>query len=354
MDAENSIDGHGFVQGAAAPAHAARIGIDDEHACGRVTLSDAAAGNVPDAETYRRLQASFSRWGRAPITYCVTIRSTLPGLFATGYGAPPALSDATAARARLRDSYALTWVLDCFTKPTVSLIDGAVNGAGVGLSLYGTHRVAGAGYRFSVPGPSIGWFPDHGVAHVFSRLPDAIGTYLALTGDGIGRADAYRLGLLSQCIDADRFDAISRCLADADPVDPLLDDQHVEQGIGELEPMREAIARCFSAQEVDAIVARLLAETGVHADWARRTAADLRKTDPLALAITLRLLREARTLDLRETLLHDYRIASRLLSARSSGAGPPATDERALAALFAPLEDELPLLSRSQMQATGP
>ena len=38
------------------------------------------------------------------------------------------------ARRSLAAEYALNWPLDCFIKPTVSLIDGVVMGAGVGIT----------------------------------------------------------------------------------------------------------------------------------------------------------------------------------------------------------------------------
>src|SRR5207244_12634351 len=113
----------------------------------------------------------------------------------------------------LAAEYALNWLLDCFMKPTVSLIDGVVVGSGVGISLYGTHRVAGERYRFAMPETGIGLFPDDGVSWAFARMPDAIGMYLALTGRPIGRADAYRLGLVTHCIPADRFGEVRAGLA---------------------------------------------------------------------------------------------------------------------------------------------
>ena len=121
----------------------------------------------------------------------------------------------------LAEEYALNWQLECFFKPTVSLIDGVAMGSGVGISLYGTHRVAGERYRFAMPETGIGLFPDDGVSWAFARMPDAIGMYLALTGRSIGRADAYRLGLATHCIPAKRFGEIRAGLADADTVDPL-------------------------------------------------------------------------------------------------------------------------------------
>ena len=105
----------------------------------------------------------------------------------------------------LAAEYALNWALDRFVKPTVSLIDGMVMGGGVGISLYGTHRVAGERYRFAMPETGIGLFPDDGVSLCFARMPDEIGMYLALTGRRSAAADAYRLGLVTHCIPGREF-----------------------------------------------------------------------------------------------------------------------------------------------------
>src|SRR6185312_15309110 len=158
--------------------------------------------------------------------------------------------DAGEARRLLAAEYSLNWLLECFTKPTVSLIDGVVMGSGVGISLYGTHRVATERYRFAMPETAIGLFPDVGACWAFARMPDAIGMYLALTGRAIGRADAYRLGLVTHCISAASFGEIRAALEDADPVDPVLDTRHTDPGPGELDAMRTAIAWCFSAGSV--------------------------------------------------------------------------------------------------------
>ena len=86
-----------------------------------------------------------------------------------------------------------------------------------------------------MPETAIGLFPDVGAAWVLSRLPDAIGMYLGLTGRSIGRADAYALGLLTHCIPAQHFEEIKAALIDTWPVDPLLDERHVDPGPRELE-----------------------------------------------------------------------------------------------------------------------
>ena len=98
--------------------------------------------------------------------------------------------DMEAAEKALADEIALVWRAECFTKPTVALIDGAVIGGGNEISRFGTHRVAGENYRFAMPETGLGLFPNNGLAHTFARMPKDIGMYLALTGDSVGPADA--------------------------------------------------------------------------------------------------------------------------------------------------------------------
>src|SRR6185503_17863694 len=107
-------------------------------------------------------------------------------------------------------------------------------------------------------------------------------------GRAIGRADAYRLGLVTHCIPAARFGEIAAALSAADTVDPLLDDRHQDPGRGELEALRGAIARCFAADTVEGIVERLRAQRGVAAAWAEGVLEDLSRRSPTSLKITHR------------------------------------------------------------------
>jgi enoyl-CoA hydratase len=320
---------------------------------------------------------AFPRWARDPEIYAVVVSSASDRAFCAGGDVREITEWAKSRKAdavkSLAEEYALTWQLECFFKPTVSLIDGVAMGSGVGISLYGTHRVAGERYRFAMPETGIGLFPDDGVSWAFARMPDAIGMYLALTGRPIGRADAYRLGLVTHCIPADRFGEIRAGLAAADTVDPLLDDRHQDPGPGELEALRPAIARCFSDNTVEGIVDRLRSERGASAAWAQGVVEDLAARSPTSLKITHRHVQLARNLDLRATLIQDFRLACRCLEGEDLYEGvravlidrdrKPRWQPRRLQdvsgamveAYFAPLgAKELALPSRAKMQAFGP
>lgn len=298
-----------------------------------------------------RLSVAIPRWSKETITYCIIAEGGDP--FCLGWDMAALLGgDREDARACLGQSYALAWQLDCFTKPTIPLIDGEVAGAGVAFTLYGTHRVAGPRYRFAVPGLRQGWFPDHGLTQVLAQLPGEIGTYLALTGASIGPADAFALGLVTQCIPAEAFPGIVARLSDADPVDPILDGLHQVPGPGALAPLAGAIAHGFAADSVEAILERLRAITGEHAAWAAEAHAAIAAAPRLAAALTLRLLRDNRHCDLREALIRDYRVASRLLAQPAQGVASASVSAQAISNLIETLgDDDLRLATRAEMQA---
>lgn len=304
---------------ASAPAASAPAEITTRivGAAGRITLDRPRALNALTTAMRAEIAQALQAWTRDPQVYAVIVESANERAFCAGGDVREMVEW---GRARLDDAlnslaaeYALNWQLDCFTKPTVSLIDGVVMGSGVGISLYGTHRVAGERYRFAMPETGIGLFPDDGVSWAFARMPDHVGMYLALTGRAIGRADAYELGLATHCISSASFGEIRAALEDADPVDPVLDLRHVDPGPGELDALRPVIARCFSAGSVEEIIARLMSEQGEHREWAQGVIKDLTHNSPTSLKITFRHVRAARDLDLRATLEENYRIAVRCM-----------------------------------------
>lgn len=295
------------------------VTVDTRNAMGLITLTRAKALNAMTDAMRVDLIAAMPTFAANPDIYAVVLQSNSEKAFCAGVDVRELVAlgkaDRDAARASFAREYGLNWQLECFTKPTVSLIDGIVMGSGVGISLYGTHRVAGPRYKFAMPETAIGLFPDVGTAYVLSRLPSEIGTYLGLTGRAIGRADAIALGLATHAIAAEKFDAIRTGLADAQPIDQLLTEMVEDPGPSDLVDKAKVIAHCFSADSVVDIKSRLTDLAGEGAEWAARVRDDLDTKAPLSLAVTLRHLRRAKEWDLRQTLIMDYRLACRFLDA---------------------------------------
>lgn len=303
----------------AAEAVGEDITIETRGAAIIVTLDRPRALNALTTAMRRELDVRIPVIARDAENYAVVIKSGNTRAFSAGGDVRELVewgkTDRERARRAFHDEYQLNWKLECFCKPTVSLIDGMVMGSGVGLTLYNTHRVAASGYRFAMPETAIGLFPDVGVCHVLARLPGSIGMYLGLTGRSVGRAEAMHLGLVTHCIGPEEFAAIEAALTGAYPIDPELDARHADPGPGELEPYREVIARCFSAVTVEEIFARLAAVEGSPKPWAAAVLADLEKRSPLSLKLTHRHIRDSKSRDLRDTLVFDYRLACRCLDA---------------------------------------
>ena len=184
-----------------------------------------------------------------------------------------------------RAAYTHVWVLEKFIRPNVPLIDGLLSRRRHRHHAYGTHCVAGEGYRFGMPQVGIGFLPDIGGTYFLSRLENHFGLYLALTGREIGPADAYRLRLISHCIPAAHFHVIKDALSDNHPIDRLLDGLHRDPGEGELARLTPAIDRIFGSSSVEEILDRLDAERGQDEAWAKATAAEIRKKSPTSLKV---------------------------------------------------------------------
>lgn len=294
-------------------------------ALGLVTLARPEKRNALTIAARARLAENLPKYARNPIIYAVVIRSAVDGLFCAGGDvvemAALADRDMEAAEKALADEIMLVWLAECFTKPTISLIDGPVMGGGNGISRFGTHRIAGERYRFAMPETALGFIPNNGLAHTFARLPKDIGMYLALTGEALGPADAFHLGLATHCIPAAEFDAVIAGLADADPVDPILDGRHQDPGPAPILRLGDVITRTFNAGTVAEILARIERERGVHATWAEATRARLLERSPTALAVAHRLVREASSMQLRELLELEHALACRMMELPDIHAG---------------------------------
>ena len=221
-----------------------------------------------------------------------------------------------AALAYWRAEYALNALIKRYRKPYVSLIDGIVMGGGVGISIHGSHRVAGDGFAFAMPEVGIGFIPDVGASWFLPRLPGEFGLYCALTGERLGPADAVAAGIATQRVASARFSDLLAGLCGNVPVDALLGAFAEPSGEGPLAARRPVIDRLFASGSVEDILAALDAEAlgqGADAGFARAVAASIRLKSPTSLKITLAQLRRGRHLDFAECMRSEFRIASRLL-----------------------------------------
>jgi len=105
------------------------------------------------------------------------------------------------------NEFLLNYFLSTLTVPVISVWKGIVMGGGVGLSIYGSHRIATDNTMFAMPETSIGFFPDVGGSWFLSHLvkPKGLGLFLGMTGHRLKGADALHVGLATHYVSQSRI-----------------------------------------------------------------------------------------------------------------------------------------------------
>ncbi len=284
---------------------------------GVVVLDRPKALNALSLGMVRGLAAALDSWEHDPEVTRVVVKGAGGKAFCAG-GDIRSLHDLGKAGRHeealtfWREEYVLNVRIKTWPKPYVSLIDGIVMGGGVGVSLHGSHRVAGDRHLFAMPEVGIGFFPDVGAGYALPRLPGATGVWLALTGDRIRRADAVALGLATHAVASADMAALEDALIRGDDVDaalaavaaPVEDPPHVAH--------RDVIDRCFSAPSVTAIMQRL-EEAAASSPFAAEALATMRTRSPTSLRVTFEQMVRGRDASFAEAMRTEYRIVSRIL-----------------------------------------
>ena len=290
-------------------------------AAGLITLNRPHALNAVSLAMVRELTRQLAEWETDPAVTRVIVASRDPRAFSAG-GDVRALYDLgragrfDEALGYFREEYALNTHIKSYRKPYVALIDGIVMGGGVGISVHGSHRVAGDKFAFAMPEVGIGFFPDVGATWFLPRLPGRLGTYCALTGERLDGADAVVAGIATHRVPSARFPNLIESLCDADPVEESLAACTQSPARGAAAARRNAITALFEADQVEEILGALDAEgamQGPNAAFAAETAALMRTKSPTSLKLALAQMRRGATLDFAECMRTEFRIVSRVV-----------------------------------------
>lgn len=331
-------------------------------AAGIVTLNRPKALNALTHAMVRALRATLDVWAVDPSVTRVVIRGAGEKAFCAG-GDIRALHDlgqagrTDEALAFWRDEYALNVVIKRYPKPFVALIDGIVMGGGVGVSINGSHVVAGDRFAFAMPEVGIGFFPDVGATWFLPRMPGQIGAYVALTGARLRQADALATGLATHAVPSERFPELLTALAAPGAVDQTLMGFTGQPALAAgVTGHRGSIDRCFAVDAVEEVLARLDGDARALDHWCAETARTIRQKSPTSLKIALRQVRLGGAMTFEEAMETEWRIVSRIVRGADFYEGVraviidkdnaprwrPATlaevDEAAVARHFAPLD----------------
>jgi len=299
----------------------AEILFERRGAAGIVTLSRPKALNAVTHAMVLALRAQLDRWADDGAVTRVVIADAGDRAFSAG-GDIRALYDLGKAGRHdealqfWRDEYPLNAAIKNFRKPYVALIDGIAMGGGVGVSVHGSHRVAGDRFSFAMPEVGIGFFPDVGATWFLPRMPGELGTYCALTGERFSAADAVSAGIATHRISSSRFGEMLEALTGTISVDAVLAAFAEPAGQGPVVARRTTIDRLFAGDMVENIIAALDHEASsgrADAEWAQKTVATIRTKSPLSLKLALAQVRRGKGWDFGTCMRMEFRIVSRVI-----------------------------------------
>lgn len=270
-----------------------------EGRAGRIRLNRPKVLNALDFEMLTHIKAAVEEFENDPAVHLLLIDAPERGFCAGGdmrgvrsagmAGDMKAVDDFFAAE------YAMNQALADCPKPVVSLINGVCMGGGIGLSVYGSHRIASEKAMFAMPETAIGLFPDVGMSFFLPRMPGKIGMYLGLTGARLTGADAVHGGFATHFVPQEKFGSLEAALlADGFAVVPAFAAPLPEFSLAR---HRGVIDRAFGAASMPESIAVLAADPS---EFAQSALARLRENSPVSVYCTLEMIRQGAGRDLRD------------------------------------------------------
>lgn len=293
--------------------HSDDVLFERRDALGLITLNRAKALNALSHAMVKAIASQLEAWIADAEIKAVAIKSTSEKAFSAGGDIRELLPLGQNKDPRFIDfyvdEYRLNRMIATSPKPYIAFIDGIVMGGGAGVSINGSHRIAGEGMQFAMPEVGIGFFPDVGATYFLPRLKGYSGTYLGLTGDRIGANDCVNAGVATAKVAADQFETVFDRLANGEAIDDVLADLSTKPEEGVLDPLMPLIDRVFCLDSVDAIMMALEKDA---TDDALQILSTMRQKSPTSLKIALRQMRVGAKMSIEEALQTEFRIVHRI------------------------------------------
>ena len=283
---------------------------------GLITLNRPKALNALTLSMVREIHPQLKKWENDSSVKNILIKAEGEKAFCAG-GDIRALHDwgknnDEEAVGFYREEYILNQYIKRYPKPYISLVNGIVMGGGVGLSVHGSHRIAGENYSFAMPETGIGLFPDVGGSFFLPRLSFEAGTYLALTGNRIKAADAIFLGTATNFIKSENFSNLINDLSkeENDPKE-IINKYSVEPGESEFREISQFCNKIFKADTVEKIIENLTEE---NSDLSKKILSVIDQKSPTSLKVALKSLRLGKNISFEECMQMEFRMVNKVMN----------------------------------------
>lgn len=215
-----------------------------------------------------------------------------------------------------RTEFELDKYIERYEKPIISHWFGITMGGGIGLTINSDIIITDETTNWAMPETRLGFVPDVGVGKEISKLPQALGQYLALTGSSLGASDLIKYDLADFYIKSSKYEDIINklfTLSDEYEGDKLLDEFRKvlreygnKENTSKIEDDLGKIEEYFSLDSYRAIYEKLKANTSD--DFARKTLANQNERFLFMLSLQFEKYFLCKDLTYAETIDLDYEI----------------------------------------------
>ncbi|WP_296112296.1 enoyl-CoA hydratase/isomerase family protein [uncultured Anaerococcus sp.] len=205
------------------------------------------------------------------------------------------------------------YIID-YPKPIISHWYGVTMGGGIGLTIHSDLIIADETVNWAMPETSLGFVPDVSVGHYISKLPQALGQYVGLTGARIYPDDLVRFNLSDVLISSSDYEEVLRRLfeLDTDRLDLIdnfkgkIKDLTKKLSDSDLSRDMEKIERYFGKNSVEEIITEL--KNNADDDFAKDKLEILEGRDPFMTKVQFEKYFLGKKLSRKDTLDLDLKI----------------------------------------------
>ena len=205
-----------------------------------------------------------------------------------------------------RIEYKLNYLISQFKKEYLSIWNGVVMGGGVGLSIYGDHRMATDNTKFAMPETSIGFFPDVGASYFLSNLPKNVGKFIGLTGQILEVNDLIYLGLATDYFKIENLELLKNNYINSGE---LIRENFEVNNDTELIKNIELINLMFEGN-LNEIISNL---ENNKSQFSSKILDIIYKKCPISLYVSTKLINDAKGKSLKECLEIEYQLSQKLV-----------------------------------------
>ena len=202
--------------------------------------------------------------------------------------------------------YKLNYLISQFSKEFLSVWNGVVMGGGVGLSIYGDHRLATDNSKFAMPESAIGFFPDVGGSYFLSNLPGNIGKYIGLTGEVLGLNELIFFGLATHYFKNNKIEDVKEKFITRGEISH--DNFEVKNDTYLIKNMN-LINELFNGN-IQTIITNLKSH---NSEFSKKILDILLAKCPMSLAISTKLIDDAKGKSLKECLETEFQLSQKIV-----------------------------------------